>query len=49
MDLNSCSIPQVADRCGMDPSSLGELKKTIAKALQDFVDIESEESIEVWD
>lgn len=37
----------VADRCGMDPSSLGELKKTIAKALQDFVDIESEESIEV--
>ncbi|KXZ53824.1 hypothetical protein GPECTOR_6g742 [Gonium pectorale] len=31
----------------MSPSSLGELKKTIAKALQDFVDIESEEAIEV--
>ncbi|GFR51757.1 hypothetical protein Agub_g14209 [Astrephomene gubernaculifera] len=37
----------VADRCGMSPGSLGELKKTIAKALQDFVDIESEEAIEV--
>ncbi|KAG2490025.1 hypothetical protein HYH03_011490 [Edaphochlamys debaryana] len=37
----------VADRCGMSPSSLGELKKTIAKALQDFVDIDDEEAIEV--
>ncbi|GLC40351.1 Cell division topological specificity factor, chloroplastic [Pleodorina starrii] len=37
----------VADRCGMSPGSLGELKKTIAKALQDFVDIESEDAIEV--
>lgn len=38
---------QVTDRCGMSPVSLGELKKTIARALQDFVDIESEEAIEV--
>ncbi|GIL56992.1 hypothetical protein Vafri_12260 [Volvox africanus] len=37
----------VADRCGMSPGSLGELKKTIARALQDFVDIESEDAIEV--
>ncbi|PNH10383.1 Cell division topological specificity factor, chloroplastic [Tetrabaena socialis] len=37
----------VADRCGMSPNSLGELKKTIARALVDFVDIESEEAIEV--
>ncbi|MEW5305330.1 MAG: hypothetical protein WDW36_007877 [Sanguina aurantia] len=37
----------VADRCGMSPGSITDLKKTIAKALQDFVDIDSEDSIEV--
>uniref|UniRef100_A0A7S0S6A3 Uncharacterized protein n=1 Tax=Chlamydomonas leiostraca TaxID=1034604 RepID=A0A7S0S6A3_9CHLO len=37
----------VADRCGMSPASLSEMKKTIVKALQDFVDIEGEEGIEV--
>ena len=37
----------VADRCGMSPGSMSDLKKTIARALQDFVDIDSEESIEV--
>ncbi|KAJ9533445.1 hypothetical protein QJQ45_026479 [Haematococcus lacustris] len=37
----------VADRCGMSPASLSEIKKTIVKALQDYVDIEGEEGIEV--
>mmetsp|Transcript_37680 Transcript_37680/g.83913 ORF Transcript_37680/g.83913 Transcript_37680/m.83913 type:complete len:210 (+) Transcript_37680:193-822(+) len=37
----------VADRVGMSPASLSEMKKTIIKALQDFVDIEGEEGIEV--
>lgn len=37
----------VADRCGMSPASLSEMKKTIIKALQDFVDIEGEDGIEV--
>nr|AAQ19801.2 MinE [Chlamydomonas reinhardtii]ABK56835.1 MinE [Chlamydomonas reinhardtii] len=37
----------VADRCGMSPNSLGELKRTIARALQDFVELESEDAIEV--
>ncbi|KAF5829444.1 hypothetical protein DUNSADRAFT_16068 [Dunaliella salina] len=37
----------VADRCGMSPASLSEMKNTIIKALQDYVDIEGEEGIEV--
>ncbi len=37
----------VADRCGMSPASLSEMKKTIVRALSDFVDIEGEEGIEV--
>lgn len=37
----------VADRCGMSPGGMHDLKKTVAKALQDFVDIDSEESIQV--
>ena len=37
----------VADRCGMTPASLEEMKKTIIKALQDYVDIEGEDGIEV--
>ncbi len=31
----------------MDPASLFEMKRTIVRALQEFVDIESEEGIEV--
>ncbi len=31
----------------MSPGSLGELKRTIARALQDFVELESEDAIEV--
>jgi septum formation topological specificity factor MinE len=37
----------VADRCGMSPSGLAEMKKNILKALEEFVDIESEEQIDV--
>eukprot|EP00199_Chlamydomonas_sp_CCMP681_P005674 CAMPEP_0119101730 /NCGR_PEP_ID=MMETSP1180-20130426/703_1 /TAXON_ID=3052 ORGANISM="Chlamydomonas cf sp, Strain CCMP681" /NCGR_SAMPLE_ID=MMETSP1180 /ASSEMBLY_ACC=CAM_ASM_000741 /LENGTH=240 /DNA_ID=CAMNT_0007085897 /DNA_START=37 /DNA_END=759 /DNA_ORIENTATION=- len=37
----------VADRCGMSPASLSEMKKTIVKALSDYVDIEGEDGIEV--
>lgn len=37
----------VADRCGMSPASLSEMKRTIVKALSDFVDIESDADIEV--
>ncbi|GAX79851.1 hypothetical protein CEUSTIGMA_g7291.t1 [Chlamydomonas eustigma] len=37
----------VADRCGMSPASLTEMKKTIVTALQEFVDIEAEDAIEV--
>lgn len=37
----------VADRCGMSPASLAEMKKTICKALEDYVDIEGEDGIEV--
>jgi len=37
----------VADRCGMSPANLSEMKKTIVTALQDFVDIEAEDAIEV--
>lgn len=37
----------VADRCGMSPASMEEMKKTIVKALQDYVDIDAEDAIEV--
>ena len=37
----------VADRCGMTPQSLGEMKGSIVRALQDYVDIEQEDAIEV--
>eukprot|EP00798_Chlamydomonas_sp_ICE-L_P004992 gene4992-34776_t len=37
----------VADRCGMSPSSLSDMKGSIIRALEDFVDIECEESIDV--
>jgi septum formation topological specificity factor MinE len=37
----------VADRCGMSPTGMAEMKKNILKALEDFVDIESEEQIDV--
>jgi cell division topological specificity factor MinE len=37
----------VADRCGMSPTGLAEMKKNILKALEEFVDIDSEEQIDV--
>ena len=37
----------VADRCGMSPQNLGEMKTSIVRALQDYVDIEQEDAIEV--
>jgi cell division topological specificity factor MinE len=37
----------VADRCGMSPASLSEMKRNIVKALSDFVDIENDADIEV--
>ncbi|KIZ05726.1 hypothetical protein MNEG_2230 [Monoraphidium neglectum] len=37
----------VADRCGMSPSGLAEMKKNILSALEEFVDIESESQIDV--
>ena len=37
----------VADRCGLSPVGLTEMKKNILKSIEDFVDIESEEQIEV--
>ncbi len=37
----------VADRCGLSPSGLAEMKKNILRALEEFVDIESEEEIDV--
>jgi septum formation topological specificity factor MinE len=37
----------VADRCGLSPSGLAEMKRSILLALEDFVDIESEEEIDV--
>ncbi|KAI8474726.1 MAG: hypothetical protein J3K34DRAFT_383138 [Monoraphidium minutum] len=37
----------VADRCGMSPTGLAEMKKNILRALEEFVDIESEEQIDV--
>jgi len=37
----------VADRCGLSPSGLAEMKRNILRALEEFVDIESEEEIDV--
>lgn len=37
----------VADRCGMNAANLSEIRKTIVKALQEFVVIDSEGGIEV--
>lgn len=37
----------VADRCGMNPASLHDMKHSIVRAVQDFVDIEAEELVEV--
>ncbi|KIY98225.1 chloroplast division site-determinant MinE [Monoraphidium neglectum] len=37
----------VADRCGLSPSGLSEMKKNILRALEEFVDIETEEEIDV--
>ena len=37
----------VADRCGMSPNGLAEMKRNILRALEEFVDIESEEQIDV--
>ncbi len=37
----------VADRCGMSPAGLSEMKKTILRALEEYVDIESEQQIDV--
>jgi len=37
----------VADRCGMSPTGLAEMKRNILRALEEFVDIESEEQIDV--
>lgn len=37
----------VADRCGMSPASMTEMKKTICKALDEYVEIESEDRVHV--
>ncbi|BDA47661.1 probable cell division topological specificity factor at C-terminar half [Coccomyxa sp. Obi] len=37
----------VADRCGMNPASLHDMKHSIVRAVQDYVDIEAEELVEV--
>jgi septum formation topological specificity factor MinE len=37
----------VADRCGMSPAGLTDLKRTILRALGEYVDIDSEEQIDV--
>lgn len=37
----------VADRCGMTPAGLTEMKRNILTAIEDFVDIDSEEQIDV--
>ncbi|KAF8065565.1 Wdr78 [Scenedesmus sp. PABB004] len=37
----------VADRCGMSPAGLTEMKRNILKSIGDFVDIDSEEQIDV--
>jgi hypothetical protein len=37
----------VIGRCGMNPASLHDMKHSIVRAVQDYVDIEAEELIEV--
>lgn len=37
----------VADRCGMTPAGLTEMKRNILQAIEEFVDIDSEEQIDV--
>ena len=37
----------VADRCGMSPAGLTEMKRNILHAIEEFVDIDSEEQIDV--
>lgn len=37
----------VADRCGMSPAGLTEMKRNILHAIEEFVDIDSEENIDV--
>lgn len=37
----------VADRCGMSPAGLSEMKRNILHAIEEFVDIDSEEQIDV--
>lgn len=37
----------VADRCGLSPVGLTEMKKNILRSIEAYVDIESEEQIEV--
>jgi cell division topological specificity factor MinE len=37
----------VADRCGMSPAGLTEMKRNILSAIEEFVDIDSEEQIDV--
>jgi len=37
----------VADRCGMSPAGLTEMKRNILNAIEEFVDIDSEEQIDV--
>jgi cell division topological specificity factor MinE len=37
----------VADRCGMSPTGLTEMKRNILSAIEEFVDIDSEEQIDV--
>ena len=34
-------------RCGMNPSSLFEMKHSIVKAVSEYVDVEAEELVEV--
>ena len=37
----------VADRCGMSTDSLVGMRESIVKAMADFVEVESEEAVEV--
>lgn len=38
---------QMVHRCGMNPSSLFDMKHSIVRAVADYVDIEAEELVEV--
>lgn len=37
----------VADRCGMSPLQMSEMKRSIVHALEDYVDVDNEETVEV--